>query len=247
MLKEVIPLVCYFFSHFAKWALAEDFEQFKLRGISFLAALFHVMSDWNLLVCPFILRGNSRCKKTVQIKHMQMCSKACRYLHSERTALPPPLARPWSDAHWPAAKPTTLISGLERSGRPHKTCCSLFLSGGRPWPQQPTQMHRDQNEQVTCAAFPLLVLRGSCICCQTVWTPYSKPVQLSSLHPAPIEPYRYYHSSLIPPRLSKSNMSAQAGKFWRSLRLQSPLRPSSHKLGFQPVLESLIQNSYNLW
>lgn len=154
------------------------------------------MSDRNLLVCPFILHGNSRCKNTRLNTSNTMCSEALRYLHSARTAPPPPLVHPWSDAHWPAAKPTPLISGLEHSRHSHKTCWPLFLSGGGPW--QPTQTHRDRNEQVTCVAFPLLVLRGSCICCQTVWTPYSKPVQLSNLHPALIEPHRY-HSSLIPP------------------------------------------------
>ena len=41
--------------HLAKRALAEDFEQFKLRWISFLAAFFHMVSDRNLLICPFVL------------------------------------------------------------------------------------------------------------------------------------------------------------------------------------------------
>lgn len=43
------------FPHLAERALAKYFEQFKLRWISFLTALFHMMSDRNLLICPFIL------------------------------------------------------------------------------------------------------------------------------------------------------------------------------------------------
>lgn len=35
------------------------------------------------------------------------------YLHSARKTLPPPWARPWSDAHWPAAKATILIRGSQ--------------------------------------------------------------------------------------------------------------------------------------
>lgn len=43
------------FPHLAKRALAEDFEQFKLRWISFLTALLHMVGDRNLLICPFVL------------------------------------------------------------------------------------------------------------------------------------------------------------------------------------------------
>lgn len=43
------------FSHLAERALTEDFEQFKLRWISFLTALFHVVGDRNFLICPIIL------------------------------------------------------------------------------------------------------------------------------------------------------------------------------------------------
>lgn len=46
-------LLC--FPHLAKRALAEDFEQFKLRRIRFLTALFHMVGDRNLLICPIIL------------------------------------------------------------------------------------------------------------------------------------------------------------------------------------------------
>lgn len=42
-------------AHLAKRTLAEDFEQFELRRIGFLTTLFHMMGDWNLLICPFIL------------------------------------------------------------------------------------------------------------------------------------------------------------------------------------------------
>lgn len=41
--------------HLAKRALAEDFEQFKLRWIGLLTALFYMMGDRNLLICPVIL------------------------------------------------------------------------------------------------------------------------------------------------------------------------------------------------
>ena len=36
--------------HLAERALAEDFEQFKLRWISFLTALFYMVGDRNLLI-----------------------------------------------------------------------------------------------------------------------------------------------------------------------------------------------------
>lgn len=57
---------CAPFPHLAKRALAEDFEQFKLRWISFLTALFHMMSDRNLLIRPFILHKQYQYETTIQ-------------------------------------------------------------------------------------------------------------------------------------------------------------------------------------
>lgn len=51
--KHLICLFCVV--HLAKRTLAKDFEQFKLRWIRFLTALFHMVSDRNLLIGPFIL------------------------------------------------------------------------------------------------------------------------------------------------------------------------------------------------
>lgn len=86
------------FPHLAKRALAEDFEQFELRWISFLAALFHMVSDRDLLIGPFILHKQPALKKK-KIKHARLRvyvpeHHACCYLHSARKTLPPPLARP---------------------------------------------------------------------------------------------------------------------------------------------------------
>lgn len=70
------------FPHLAKGALAEDFEQFKLRWISFLTALFHMMSDRNLLICPFILHKQYQHETAIQDcryvslhAHTHICSK----------------------------------------------------------------------------------------------------------------------------------------------------------------------------
>ena len=85
------------FPHLAKRALAEDFEQFKLRWISFLAALFHMVSDRNLLICPFILHKQYQNETTGISSHTHKDThmlQSHHYLHSARKTLPPPWARP---------------------------------------------------------------------------------------------------------------------------------------------------------
>lgn len=62
------------FPHLAERALAEDFEQFKLRWVGFLAALFHMVGDGNLLVCLFILHKNSIGMRPPQA--LQVCRPA---------------------------------------------------------------------------------------------------------------------------------------------------------------------------
>lgn len=108
---------------------------------------------------------------------------------------------------------------------------------GAPWPK---------NERVTCVALPPLVLRGSCICCQTVWTPYSKPVQLSSLHPAPIEPLRYYHSSLIPPGWAKATCLPGLGDPDVPSGSSHLLAPRGTNWASKPLPESLIWKNNNV-
>lgn len=191
------------FPHLAKGALAEDFEQFKLRWISFLTALFHMMSDRNLLICPFILHKQYQHETAIQdCRYVSLHAhthiyaprpQAHHYLHSVRKTLPPPWARPWSDAHWPAAEPTSFIRGVRDSKHFHKAWSSLFSA--EPdydcgWCTPTCMMVNSANEiseshaMTVCFHFS----NCSCICCQTVWSPYSKPVQLSGSHPVPIKP-----------------------------------------------------------
>lgn len=92
------------FPHLAKRALAEDFEQFKLRWISLLTALFYMVGDRNLLICPIILQkqcqyetGTQGCRYVILHAHKYTHGpgpQAHHYLHSVRKTLPPPWARP---------------------------------------------------------------------------------------------------------------------------------------------------------
>lgn len=117
------------FPHLAERALAEDFEQFKLRWISFLAALFYMVGDRNLLICPFVLHKPYQYETAAQdcrsiILHAPR-PHAHHYLHSVRKTLPPPWARPWSHAHWPAAKPKQSVR-VSISKHFDKALSSLF-------------------------------------------------------------------------------------------------------------------------
>lgn len=217
--------VCFFFNHLAKRALAEDFEQFKLRWISLLTALFYMMGDRNLLICPIVLHKQYQYEKGTQgwthvILHAHKHIHAPRpqahyYLHSVRETLPPPWARPWSDVHWSAARPTNFIRGVGNSKQFHKACSILVFSWAGLWLQLLHAHMYDGtfsrwNRWVTCNNNAFLFSNWSSIWCQTVWSPYSKPVQLSS---CPYKPPHYWHSSLIPSQ-GKNNMSGWVGGAW---------------------------------
>lgn len=68
------------FPHLAKRALAEDFEQFKLRWISFLTALFHMVGDRNLLICPFILHKQYQYETSTR-DGRYVILHACKHTH----------------------------------------------------------------------------------------------------------------------------------------------------------------------
>lgn len=188
------------FPHLAERALAEDFEQFKLRRISFLTALFHMVGDRNLFICPFILHKQHQYETATQnyrsdILHTRTYAQrpeAHHYLHSVRKTLPPPWARPWSHVHWPAAKPNNFIR-VCNSNHFHKACSSLF-SAEQDYECScctPTCMTEDSTDEISeshAITVRFHFSNSSSICCQTVWSPYSKPVQLSSSHPVPIKP-----------------------------------------------------------
>lgn len=118
--------------------------------------------------------------------------QASWYLHSARKTLPPPWARPWSDAHWPTAKATRFIRGARNSEHVHKDCSPLSAApnddcgGCTPTCMTVNSANEISESHVITVCFHFS--NCSCICYQTVWSPYSKPVQLSGSHPVPIKP-----------------------------------------------------------
>lgn len=156
-----------------------------------------MVSDRNLLICPFILHKQYQ-HETASYANLHAHTHAPRpeahhYLHSARKTLPPPWAHPWSDAHWPAAKPTSFIRGVGNSKHFRKACSSLF-SAEQDYDCScctPTCMMEDSTDEIN-ESHPMTVRfhvsNCSSTCCQTVWSPYSKPLQLSSSHPVPIKP-----------------------------------------------------------
>lgn len=160
------------FPYLAKRALAEDFEQFKLRWISFLTALFHMVGDRNLLIRSFILHKQHPHETAIQDRrHVSRHTHVPRlqthlYLHSVRKTLPPPWVHPWSDAHLPAAKPTSFIREVRSSTQFHNACSSMLSAEqdtDRGW-CKPTCVTINSSAITVC----LHCSKYSGICCQTV-------------------------------------------------------------------------------
>lgn len=144
-----------YFPYLAKRALTEDFKKLKLRRIRFLTALFHMMGDGNLFIRAVFLRERYR-DETKTLAH-EGWKVRCRYLHSVRKTLPPPLARPWSDVHWPVARSAEKVHQPRRQQRTTSQSLLIvvlfvvFFCRGREYDcscRTPTRMMEDWTDEI---------------------------------------------------------------------------------------------------